>query len=62
MIRWLTKREAYQFRNEPPYSGINQLHNAIAKEGQDGWEPWHMQGSYTVDFEYITVFYKKREE
>lgn len=64
MTCWLFDREDLQFdygKSEPipPDAYRNQLHNVIAKRGQDGWEPWHMAGSVNNSIEYVTVFFKK---
>ena len=62
MTRWLIKREIYTFDFSDPVAAANRLHNAIAAEGQAGWEPWNIDGWARNMTEYVTVFYKRPDE
>lgn len=67
MTKWLTKREEIVFDYSPGReivegSTLNELHNFLAKHGQEGWEPWHMNSFVALSKEHISVWFKRPDE
>lgn len=60
MTKWITKIKDFTFPTGSSHQ--NELQNLLAKEGQDGWEPWHANGWYNDGTETIRVWFKRPEE
>lgn len=66
MAKWLVNSETFKFDYSDAAvsaeSRRNELHNDIARRGQDGWEPWHIAAFVLGYVEHVTVWFKKTDD